>query len=153
MTSDEQAICNLLYLYAERIDRGDIEGMARLFEHASYRAGDEPAIHDWRQVAALNKSLILLYDDGTPKTQHVTTNALIELDASGASASARSRFTVLQAAPEQSLQVIVAGRYHDRFEKHAGAWRFSSRHIFMDLIGDLTRHLRLDELAKAQRNS
>jgi 3-phenylpropionate/cinnamic acid dioxygenase small subunit len=153
MTSDEQAIRNLLFDYAERIDRGDLDGMARLFEHAAYRAGDQPPITDWRRVAQLNKSLVILYDDGTPKTQHVTTNLLIELDATGAAASARSRFSVLQAAPGQALQVIVAGRYHDRFEKHAGAWRFSARHIFMDLLGDLTHHLRLDKLAETQRNS
>ena len=151
MTSDEQAIRNLLFDYAERIDRGDIEGMARLFEHASYRAGDQPPITDWRDVARLNQSLIVLYPDGTPRTQHVTSNVLVELDATGSRASARSRFSVLQAAPTQPLQLIVAGRYHDTFEKHAGAWRFASRHIFMDLIGDLSHHLRLDALAKAQR--
>jgi len=153
MTSDEQAIRNLLFDYAERIDRGDIDGMARLFEHASYRAGEQPPIADWKAVAQLNKSLVILYDDGTPKTQHVTTNVLIELDAGGATAAARSRFTVLQGAPGQALQVIVAGRYHDRFEKRAGAWRFSARHIFMDLLGDLSRHLRLDKLVNTQRSS
>ncbi|HEY8122280.1 MAG TPA: nuclear transport factor 2 family protein [Myxococcota bacterium] len=151
MTTDEQAIRNLLFSYAERIDRGDLEGMARLFEHATYRAGDQAPITDWRRVADLNKSLIKLYDDGTPKTQHVTTNALIEIDASGSAASARSRFTVLQGAPGSPLQVIVAGRYHDRFEKSDGHWRFAARHIFMDLIGDLTRHLHLDKLAEVER--
>jgi len=151
VTSDEQAIRNLLFSYAERIDRGDIEGMARLFEHATYRAGDQPPISDWRAVRDLNQSLVILYEDGTPKTQHVTTNVLIEVDPVGTSASSRSRFTVLQGAPAPALQVIVAGRYHDTFEKHAGAWRFASRHIFMDLIGDLTKHLRLDKLADAQR--
>jgi 3-phenylpropionate/cinnamic acid dioxygenase small subunit len=151
VTSDEQAIRNLLFIYAERIDRGDLDGMARLFEHATYRAGDQPPLADWRAVASLNKSLILLYDDGTPKTQHDTTNVLIEVDPDATRASARSRFTVLQAAPGQPLQVIVAGRYHDTFEKHAGAWRFASRHILMDLIGDLSHHLRLDQLA-AQGN-
>ncbi len=153
MTSDEQAIRNLLFTYAERIDRGDLDGMARLFEHAAYRAGDQAPITDWKQVAQLNKSLVKLYDDGTPKTQHVTTNVLIELDAGGAAASARSRFTVLQGAPGTPVQVIVAGRYHDRFEKSAGAWRFSARHILMDLIGDLTHHLHLDKLAEAERSS
>ena len=152
MTSDEQAIRNLLFSYAERIDRGDLDGMARLFEHASYRAGDQPPLSDWRRVADLNKSLVILYEDGTPKTQHDTTNVRIEIDGSGVRASAFSRFTVLQAAPGQALQVIVAGRYHDGFEKHAGAWRFASRHIFMDLIGDLSHHLRLGELAKQQRS-
>jgi 3-phenylpropionate/cinnamic acid dioxygenase small subunit len=151
MTSDEQAIRNLLFDYAERIDRGDLDGMARLFEHASYRAGDQTPLTDWRRVADLNKSLVILYEDGTPKTQHVTTNLLIEIDATGTAASARSRFTVLQAAPGQALQIIVAGRYHDRFEKHGGSWRFGARHIFMDLIGDLSRHLRLDRLARAER--
>jgi 3-phenylpropionate/cinnamic acid dioxygenase small subunit len=153
MTSDEQAIRNLLFGYAERIDRGDLEGMARLFEHATYRAGDQAPLSDWRRVAQLNESLVLLYEDGTPKTQHVTTNVLIEVEANGTKASARSRFTVLQAAPGQPLQAIVAGRYHDTFEKHATAWRFASRHILMDLIGDLTHHLRLDQLAQAQRRS
>jgi 3-phenylpropionate/cinnamic acid dioxygenase small subunit len=151
VTSDEQAIRNLLFFYAERIDRGDIEGMARLFEHASYRAGDQPPIHDWRAVRDLNQSLVILYEDGTPRTQHVTTNVLIELDGTATRATARSRFTVLQGARGAALQVIVAGRYHDSFEKHQGTWRFSSRHIFMDLIGDMTKHLRLDQLAEAQR--
>ncbi|MBM4382760.1 MAG: nuclear transport factor 2 family protein [Deltaproteobacteria bacterium] len=151
MTSDEQAIRNLLFTYAERIDRGDIEGMARLFEHAAYRAGDQPPITDWRAVAHLNQTLVILYEDGTPKTQHDTTNVLIELDPTSTKASARSRFTVLQCAPGQPLQLIVAGRYHDTFEKHANTWRFATRHIFMDLIGDLTKHLRLDKLAEAQR--
>ncbi len=150
MTSDEQAIRNLLFTYAERIDRGDIEGMARLFKHASYRAGDNPPLTDWRAVADLNKSLVLLYEDGTPKTQHVTTNVWIEVADDGASATARSRFTVLQGAPGQRLQVIVAGRYQDRFERADGEWRFAARHIFMDLIGDLTHHLRLDQLAAAE---
>ena len=153
MTSDEQAIRNLLFSYAERIDRGDIDGMARLFEHAAYRAGDQPPITDWRRVAQLNRSLIVLYDDGTPKTQHVTTNVAIELEPSGLAASARSRFSVLQAAPGQALQLIVSGRYHDRFERADGVWRFSSRHILMDLIGDLSHHLRLGELARAQRGA
>ena len=147
MSSDEQAIRNLLFTYAECIDRGDLEGMARLFEHAAYRAGDQAAVTDWRAVADLNKSLLILYEDGTPRTQHVTTNVLIEIDDGARSATARSRFTVLQRAPGAALQVIVAGRYHDRLEKIDGAWRFSARHIFMDLIGDLSRHLRLEKLA------
>jgi 3-phenylpropionate/cinnamic acid dioxygenase small subunit len=151
MTSDEQAIRNLLFEYAERIDRGDITGMARLFEHASYRAGEQPPITDWRAVEQLNRRLVILYDDGTPKTQHVTTNVRIELEAGGG-ASARSRFTVLQGVPGAPLQVIVAGRFHDRFERSGGVWRFAARHIFMDLIGDLSRHLRLDQLAAVQRS-
>jgi len=146
--TDEQAILNLLYSYAERIDRGDFTGMARLFEHAEYYSGDEPPLTDWREIDRLYRSLVILYEDGTPKTQHDTTNAWIDVEPGSAAASARSRFTVLQGVPGTPLQVIVAGRYHDRFEKVAGEWRFCERRIFMDLVGDLTRHLRLDRLVE-----
>lgn len=148
--TDEQAICNLLYLYAELIDRGDFTTMARLFEHAAFHSGNQPPLTDWREVERLYRSLVILYEDGTPKTQHDTTNVWIDMEPGGAAASVRSRFTVLQAVPGTPLQVIVAGRYHDRFEKVAGVWRFRERRMFMDLVGDLTRHLRLDRVADVQ---
>ena len=94
------------------------------------------------QVAAVNKSLVILYEDGTPRTKHVTTNLILEVDENAGTAASRSYFTVLQQVGDAPLQPIVAGRYHDRFECVAGAWRFSERRIFIDLTGDLSRHLR-----------
>jgi hypothetical protein len=38
------------------------------------------------------------------------------------------------------LQPIVAGRYRDRFECVDGVWRFTSRHIIIDLMGDISHH-------------
>jgi len=151
--SHEQQIANLLFEYAERIDRGDLSGMAALFRHAGYRAGDAPALQGAAAVLQINRSLILLYDDGTPHTQHVTTNLLIEVDEAQAGARCRSRFTVFQEFPASAgggLHAIVMGRYHDRFERVAGQWRFSERHILMDRVGELRHHLRLDKLAEAQ---
>jgi hypothetical protein len=66
---------------------------------------------------------------------------VIEIDAAAASATARSYFTVLQATPAVPLQPIVAGRYHDRFERRDGAWRFADRLIFVDLVGNVSDHL------------
>ena len=51
-------------------------------------------------------------------------------------------FTVYQATPELPLQCVIAGRYHDTFEKVDGRWRFCDRLIIGDLVGDLTQHLR-----------
>ena len=81
--------------------------------------------------------MVILYD-GVPRTKHVTTNLVIEL--SGDTATTRSYFTVLQAVDGLSLQPIVAGRYHDAFARVGGAWRFTDRLIFMDLVGDLVWH-------------
>jgi len=132
---------NLLYTYAERMDAGDLEGVARLFEHAVYRAGDGPPLSA-EEVLRVNRELVILHEDGTPRTKHLTTNARIEVDERADTASARSCFTVIQGVAGAPLAPIVAGRYHDRFERVDGAWRFCERHILVDLVGDLSRHLR-----------
>ena len=53
---------------------------------------------------------------------------------------------MLQARPDLPLQVIIAGRYHDAFAEVDGAWRFTDRLIFSDLVGDLSHHLRQNPL-------
>ena len=80
-------------------------------------------------------------DDGTPHTKHVTTNAIIEVDDGADSASARSYYTVFQRVEDLPLQPIIAGRYHDTFQRIDGRWWFDTRIIFVDLVGDLSRHL------------
>ena len=96
------------------------------------------------EVVALYRATTRRYDDdGTPKTKHVTTNLIIDVD--GDAATCRSYFTVLQAVPGSiGLQPIVAGRYRDRFACVDGAWRFAARHMIVDLVGDLSRHLLID---------
>jgi hypothetical protein len=72
----------------------------------------------------------------------VTTNVVIDVDDAAGRADARSYFTVFQATAKVPLQAIVAGRYHDRFVRTDGRWRFADRLVFMDLTGDLSDHLR-----------
>ncbi|WP_255326126.1 nuclear transport factor 2 family protein [Williamsia sp. D3] len=78
--------------------------------------------------------------DGTPRTKHVTTNIHLEID--GGSAAVRSYFTVIQAVSGLSLQPIIAGRYRDRFARTADGWQFAERVVTIDLIGDVSGHLR-----------
>jgi hypothetical protein len=85
---------------------------------------------------------VIVYDDGTPRTKHVTTNLAIEIDEEAGTAVSRAYFTALQALPELAPQRIVSGRYHDRFERREGLWRFVERRVRTDLVGDLSRHLR-----------
>lgn len=136
----ERAIENLIYRYAERMDAGDMAGVGALFENARYGTAGMTPLHGAAAVEAALSAMVVLYD-GRPRTQHVTTNVAIDVDAGGASACARSYFTVLQALEDFPLQTIVAGRYGDRFARVNGTWRFEERVISMDLIGDLSRHL------------
>ena len=134
---------NLLYRYAELIDDGDLDGVARLFAHGEILA--PAAISGARgfdAVLAMYRAATRLYpDNGTPHTRHVTTNAIIEVDEDTGRASARSYFTVFQAVEGFALQPVVAGRYHDEFERNDGRWRFTQRRMLPDLWGDLSRHL------------
>jgi 3-phenylpropionate/cinnamic acid dioxygenase small subunit len=139
--SDAEAISALITTYAERIDAGDLDGVAALFAHATWRV---PASADpFSGTAAVRRvyDAVILYD-GRPCTRHVVTNVVIELR-SADRAEARSYFTVFQALPDFPLQPIIAGRYHDAFERVDGVWRFADRLILSDLLGDLSRHLRM----------
>jgi hypothetical protein len=51
------------------------------------------------------------YDDGTPRTKHVTTNVIVDADEEAVTAAARSYLTVCQARPGLALQAIMGGLY------------------------------------------
>ena len=146
MVCDACEIKNLLYTYADRIDRGDLEGVADMFTHANLinrGASGEKIVLEGREGAlATYRNFTRLYEDnGTPHTKHVTTNVIVEVDDSGVAASTRAYAVVFQAVDDFPLQPIIGVRYYDRFEKIDGKWRFSEREIESDLFGDLSRHL------------
>jgi ketosteroid isomerase-like protein len=138
---DRAAIAALVHAYAERLDGGDLDGVADLFAHATWQGRPGERVLTGRDEVRRAYRPVVLYD-GVPRTRHLITNLVVELDAGGDTASARSYFTVVQATPDLPLQPILAGRYHDRFER-AGEWRFAERLILPDLWGDLSRHYRL----------
>jgi hypothetical protein len=140
--SPRDAITALIFSYAERIDAGDLAGVAALFADATYRSAQGGSYSGSAAVLDVLSRKVILYPGGTPRTKHVTTNLVIEVDEAGLSAAARSSFVVLQATDALPLQPIVAGGYHDRFVQQAGTWRFADRLISMDLIGNLAEHLR-----------
>jgi 3-phenylpropionate/cinnamic acid dioxygenase small subunit len=135
-------IANLLYRYAECMDSGDWEGVGALFRHARLKTRDSDDPLDATQFLQLLNRYVKRYPCGTPRTRHVVTNPVIEIDEQAHRATVRSYYTVLQATEGLPLQVIAAGRYHDAFERVDGAWRFSFRdYSLLDMAGDLRHHL------------
>ncbi|MEE3327697.1 MAG: nuclear transport factor 2 family protein [Myxococcota bacterium] len=145
MADDCRRVEQLLYVYAERIDAGDFPGVGELFSHGHIVGPDGNVIaRGAQEVQGLYETSTRLYECGTPCTQHMTTNAIIELDDSGLSAQGRARFTVFQCLPDFPLQPIISGRYADRFSCIDGQWGFDERRMQVEFAGDLSRHLLIE---------
>ncbi len=148
MTVDSaRLIENLLYRYADRIDRGDLDGVAELFAHGRIHGeeggGPETVFEGREGVRALYGMATRIYEDtGTPKTRHVTTNAMIEVDEDAGTATAQSYYLVTQATDQLPLQVIITGHYRDTFHRVDGTWWFDTRTMYVDQTGDLSHHLK-----------
>ena len=148
MEDHARQIENLLYTYAERIDAGDLPGVAELFRHGrilpSPDAPREATFVGVEQVLSMYQASTRIYEDGTPRTRLLTTNAIVEVGADQDQAKARSYYTVLQKTEALPLQPIISGHYHDTFHRVEGVWCFETRTMFIDLVGDLSQHLLYD---------
>ena len=146
MSAAARDIENLVYTYAERIDAGDLDGVAALFAHGRICGVEdgppETVFEGTARVRQMYEMATRLYDDGTPKTKHFTTNVRIDVDEEAGTARASAYYCVTQATPELPLQVIVTGHYRDTFHRVDGAWWFDSRTMYVDQIGDTSRHLK-----------
>ena len=147
MTSSAVEIANLLYRYAELVDSGDLPGVGDLLAHAKMKIIGAEELQDSAATLAMLQAVVTIYPCGTPRTRHLVTNPILEIDEVAGKASCRSCYTVLQATEEIPLQVVAAGRYHDGFERVDGRWRFSYRdYTLFDLKGNVSGHLRLPGL-------
>jgi hypothetical protein len=132
---------NLLYTYQERLDAGDLEGMAALFEHAVVGGGEgQLSMRGSAEVLALFRQIFRIYEDGSPHTTHTTVNPIVHVDEAAGTATCRSVYVVYQSTPDLPLQPVITGTYHDSFELVDGAWRFTERVYGVTLQGDLHAH-------------
>jgi len=139
-------IANLIYSYAELLDAGDLDAVAGLFAHGRI-CGVENGPPDTvftgsAGVRKMYEMATRIYSDGTPKTKHNTTNVQLHIDEAAGTARSTSYYCVTQATPELPLQVIVTGHYHDTFHRLDGVWWFDTRTMFVDQVGDVSRHLK-----------
>lgn len=142
VVSDERAITNLMARYAFLVDDGDYAGVGQLFSEGELTLNDNPPASGADAVGVFLVRALKTYDDGTPRTCHVMSNIILEMDEPRRGASAWSYVTTFQVTEGLPLQPIACGRYHDRFERVDGHWIFRSRHIVTGLVGDLKHHRR-----------
>jgi len=140
VTSGDE-IRNLLGRYCDLMDAGDFTGVGALFGRGCL--ADEhgtPLASGADEVAAFYAAGTRLHD-GSPRTKHLVTNTVIEVDEENGAAVALSSYLVLQQVADGPLQPIITGRYEDHLSSVDG-WHFVERRFFVDLMGDLSQHLR-----------
>jgi 3-phenylpropionate/cinnamic acid dioxygenase small subunit len=146
MSDSAVEITNLIYTYAELLDAGDLDAVARLFEHGRICGMEdgppETVFSGTARVRKMYDMATRLYEDGTPKTKHNTSNVQLYIDEAEGTARSRSYYCVTQATPDLPLQVIVTGHYKDTFQRLDGVWWFDSRIMFVDQLGDVSQHLK-----------
>lgn len=154
MSNAATEIANLLYSYARLIDTGDFAGIGKIFEHARLTAeGGAMDVSGADAIEAHFGNTTRIYPDtGTPKTKHVMSNPIIEVDEKSGTATCNAYYTVFQATEKLPLQPIIAGRYEDKFEKKDGHWRYTDKKYFVELVGDLSQHLLMD-ISQARNTS
>jgi 3-phenylpropionate/cinnamic acid dioxygenase small subunit len=146
MSDAAREIENLVYAYAERMDAGDFDGVAALFAHGRICGVEdgppETVFNGAERVRQMYEMAVRLYEDGTPKTKHLTSNVQLHIDETAGSASGGAYYCVTQATPDLPLQIIVTGHYKDTFHRIDGTWWFDTRIMFIDQVGDTSQHLK-----------
>jgi hypothetical protein len=133
-------IQNLVHSYPMLLDRGDFDGVGRLFAHAVVRSGGGiMADRSAEQMAAAFRDWVIVYPDGTPRTRHYIANLIITPDGPDR-AIATSYVMVFQETVAVPLQPVIGGDYRDTVARVDGAWRFVERIMGNDLIGNLSGH-------------
>lgn len=140
--SSEREIENLIATYAFLVDDGDFDNLGVLLDRCDFRLNNGPVIRGSDAIAKFARDALQVFEDGTPRTRHVTTNIVIELDNDSGTARARAYYTVFQAVHDFPLQPIACGRYCDRFERAGHKWHFAERSVQTDLAGDVSHHRR-----------
>ncbi len=139
--TDEEQIRTLVTAYAERLDAGDLDGVAALFARGRFVSSRGGAARVGAAAVRTVYEPVVLYDDGTPRTKHVLGNLEVDCDRAAGTATATCVFTVLQAERPGALRAVLSGRYHDRFSHEEGRWWFAERTVHPDLLGDLSSHM------------
>ncbi|WP_447803338.1 nuclear transport factor 2 family protein [Pseudomonas serbica] len=88
MSTSAIQISNLLYRYAEYLDSGQLVEAAELFRHARIKLQSQDAFLDHSALLGVWQQRIKRYPCGTPRTRHIISNPIIDLDEVAGTANA-----------------------------------------------------------------
>ena len=119
---DRQEIRDALRRYCRAVDRRDLELLRSIYHPAAMHAYGSYRMnaHDF---AAIIVESIAQYR----VTSHFLSNECIELKGDSAHVESYVQAVHRHERDGQELELVLALRYVDRFERHDGAWKIASR--------------------------
>lgn len=123
----KQKIADVVHRYCRGIDRCDIETLSAAFwpdATADYGSGRLNALA-WARGAVTALA-------GMRRTMHSVGNIVIEVQGDHAWAETYCHAYHETDGADGPREMVVGGRYLDRFERRAGAWRITHRIYVMD---------------------
>ena len=131
---DKQAILELVHAYCNAADRHDYDKMRSLYhedaidDHGGFFQGLAMDFID--QLPAIQEPMEILH--------HNVTTVNIRLDVAAPTRKAEGEIYVLAfhkvKTPDGPFDLLIGGRYFDRYEKRDGVWKFSHRAVLADWV-------------------
>jgi 3-phenylpropionate/cinnamic acid dioxygenase small subunit len=122
MSTDEEAIRNLLGRHAQLTDDGDVAGRVKLYvEDGAYQMGEQRSVGRQQIEASFSATA-----PNMAGGKHVTSNMVIELQSG--TADVRTDFAYFRTSVD-GVTAVAVGRYYDKVEKHDGEWLIRERRI------------------------
>jgi len=137
-----QEIEQLFYRYAYGIDAGDFDGVAKMLKNASIHAVDGDILAQGsQQIKQFYVKIIMIHaSTGTPRTQHVVSNILIQNESKDL-LKATANYSVFQKVNNDKIEAIICGQYHSSFKPGEHGWEFYQHQTIPLMVGDMTNHL------------
>jgi ketosteroid isomerase-like protein len=126
---DFEQIRKLLAEYGRLLDARDPHGWAALFgEDGEWVGGTR-----YGAISGPDALARFVSDEfgATPPSVHIFGNMAIEVD--GDTATAWSRWMLLEEDGAGGVRIVLAGHYDDRLRRTRDGWRFARREVHVDL--------------------
>ena len=126
--ADRQAIMDCMYLYARGVDRGDAELLAEAFWEDAQIVGElySGGVAEFIEFSVPNG--LANWD----RMMHLITNSIIRIDRDKAASESAFYGCHIGNAGSPTGDLIISGRYLDRFEKRVDFWRLSEKTILFE---------------------
>lgn len=131
--ADREAIRDCLYRYSRAIDRSDEELLRSVYWPGAmdYHTGFTGTVEEFIEWAMPKLR-------GLEQNMHLIGNILIRLDSPRAAVESYL-WSVAVTTGDEPRQVMVCGRYLDKFEKRNDEWRIAERMVVHDWFNENTQ--------------